>query len=150
MVEMVDSQQQELSPEDIVAIAALNTDAGIDRQQAIQMINAELQMEDTLFIRQGNTLFIMHKAAPRVGWFRALNADTANNYLENSVEFIRACYKMGFDTVASTFEDPAIIAIFRYISKNPPNPDMGYEIEVMDDGSFLGTIKTGPSRGGVV
>jgi len=150
MVEMVDSQQQELSPEDIVAIAALNTDAGIDRQQAIQMINAELQMEDTLFIRQGNTLFILHKAAPRVGWFRALNADTANNYLENSVEFIRACYKMGFDTVASTFEDPAIIAIFRYISKNPPNPDMGYEIETMDDGSFMGTIKTGPSRGGVV
>lgn len=150
MVEMVDSQQQELSPEDIVAIAALNTDAGIDRQQAIQMINAELQMEDTLFIRQGNTLFILHKAAPRVGWFRALNADTANNYLENSVEFIRACYKMGFDTVASTFEDPAIIAIFRYISKNPPNPDMGYEIQTMDDGSFMGTIKTGPSRGGVV
>ncbi len=150
MVEMVDSQQQELSPEDIVAIAALNTDAGIDRQQAIQMINAELQMEDTLFIRQGNTLFILHKAAPRVGWFRALNADTANNYLENSVEFIKACYKMGFDTVASTFEDPAIIAIFRYISKNPPNPDMGYEIQTMDDGSFMGTIKTGPSRGGVV
>lgn len=150
MVEMVDSQQQELSPEDIVAIAALNTDAGIDRQQAIQMINAELQMEDTLFIRQGNTLFILHKAAPRVGWFRALNADTANNYLENSVEFIRACYKMGFDTVASTFEDPTIIAIFRYISKNPPNPDMGYEIQTMDDGSFMGTIKTGPSRGGVV
>ena len=150
MVEMVDSQQQELSPEDIVAIAALNTDAGIDRQQAIQMINAELQMEDTLFIRQGNTLFILHKAAPRVGWFRALNADTANNYLENSVEFIKACYKMGFDTVASTFDDPAIIAIFRYISKNPPNPDMGYEIQTMDDGSFMGTIKTGPSRGGVV
>lgn len=150
MVEMVDSQQEELSPEDIVAIAAMNTDAGVDRQQAIEMINAELQMDDTLFIRQGNTLFILHKAAPSIGWFRALNADTANNYLENSVEFVKACYKMGFDTVASIFEDPAIIAIFRYISKNPPNPDMGYEIERMDDGSFMGTIKTGPSRGGEI
>jgi hypothetical protein len=148
MVEMVDSQQQELSPEDIVAIAALNTDAGIDRQQAIQMINTELQMDDTLFIRQGNTLFIIHKAAPGIGWFRALNADTAPNFLANSLEFIKACYKMGFDTMASTFDDPAIISVFRYISKNPPNPDMGYEIEAMDDGSFMGTIKTGPSRGG--
>jgi hypothetical protein len=55
---------------------------------------------------------------------------------------------MGFDTMASTFDDPAIISVFRYISKNPPNPDMGYEIETMDDGSFMGTIKTGPSRGG--
>jgi hypothetical protein len=101
-----------------------------------------------LFIRQGNTLFIIHKAAPGIGWFRALNADTAPNFLANSLEFIKACYKMGFDTMASTFDDPAIISVFRYISKNPPNPDMGYEIEAMDDGSFMGTIKTGPSRGG--
>jgi hypothetical protein len=148
MVQMVDSQQQELSPEDIVAIASMNTDAGVDRAKAIAMINAELQMDDTLFIRQGNTLFIIHKAAPGIGWFRALNADTAPNFLANSVEFIKACYKMGFDTMASTFDDPAIISVFRYISKNPPNPDMGYEIETMDDGSFMGTIKTGPSRGG--
>ncbi len=145
---MVDSQQQELSPEDIVAIASMNTDAGVDRAKAIAMINAELQMDDTLFIRQGNTLFIIHKAAPGIGWFRALNADTAPNFLANSVEFIKACYKMGFDTMASTFDDPAIISVFRYISKNPPNPDMGYEIQTMDDGSFMGTIKTGPSRGG--
>jgi hypothetical protein len=148
MVQMVDSQQQELSPEDIVAIASMNTDAGVDRAKAIAMINAELQMDDTLFIRQGNTLFIIHKAAPGIGWFRALNADTAPNFLANSVEFIKACYKMGFDTMASTFDDPAIISVFRYISKNPPNPDMGYEIQTMDDGSFMGTIKTGPSRGG--
>jgi hypothetical protein len=148
MVQMVDSREQELSPEDIVAIAAMNTDAEVDRGQAINMINAELQMDDTLFIRQGNTLFIVHKAAPGVGWFRALNADVAANYLENSVEFISACYKMGFDTMASTFTDPAIIQIFRYISKNAPNPEMGYELEQMEDGSFLGTIKTGPSRGG--
>ena len=148
MVQMVDSQQQELSPEDIVAIASMNTDAGVDRAKAISMINAELQMDDTLFIRQGNTLFIIHKAAPGIGWFRALNADTAPNFLANSVEFIKACYKMGFDTMASTFDDPAIISVFRYISKNPPNPDMGYEIQTMDDGSFMGTIKTGPSRGG--
>jgi hypothetical protein len=100
MVKMVDSREQELSPEDIVAIAAMNTDAGVDRGQAIAMINEELKMDDTLFVRQGNTLFIIHKAEPGVGWFRALNADVAANYLENSVEFIRACYKMGFDTMA--------------------------------------------------
>jgi hypothetical protein len=148
MVQMVDSREQELSSEDIVAIAAMNTNAEVDRGQAIAMINAELQMDDTLFVRQGNTLFIIHKASPGVGWFRALNADTAPNYLENSVEFIRACYKMGFDTMASTFTDPAIIQIFRYISKNPPNPEMGYNIRKMNTGQFLGSIKTGPARGG--
>ena len=148
MAKMVDSREQELSAEDIVAIAAMNTDAGVDRNKAIQMINAELKMDDTLFIRQGNTLFILHKSAPRIGWFRALNADTAANFLQNGIEFIKAAYKMGFDTVASTFNDPAIIAVFRYISNNPPNPEMGYELEEMDDGSFMATVKTGPSRGG--
>ena len=148
MAKMVDSREQELSAEDIVAIAAMNTDAGVDRGKAIAMINAELQIEDTLFIRQGNTLFILHKSAPRIGWFRALNADTAANFLQNGVEFIKAAYKMGFDTVASTFNDPAIIVVFRYISKNPPNPEMGYKLQEMANGSFMATVKTGPSRGG--
>lgn len=147
MVEMVDSQQEELSPEDIVAIAAMNTDANVDRAKAIAMINAELQIDDTLFIRQGNTLFIIHKAAPGVGWFRALNADTAPNFLANSMEFIKACYKLGFDTMASTFRDPTILSVFRYISKNPPNPEMGYNVRKTADGGFMATVKTGPARG---
>ncbi len=139
---MVDSREQELSPEDIVAIAAMNTDAGVDRSKAIAMVNEELKMDDTLFVRQGNTLFIIHKAQPGVGWFRAFNADVAANYLQNSLEFIRACYKMGFDTMASTFYDPAILQIFRYISKNPPNSEMGYNLRKLSDGQFLGSIKT--------
>ena len=147
MVQMVDSQQQELSPEDIIAIAAMNTDASVDRDKAIAMINAELQMDDTLFIRQGNTLFIIHKAAPGVGWFRALNADVAPNFLANSIEFMKACYKMGFDTMASTFRDPTILGVFRYISKNPPNPEMGYTVRRTKDGGYLASVKTGPSRG---
>jgi len=148
MVQMVDSREQELSTEDIVGIAAMNTDAGVDRSQAIAMINEELKMDDTLFVRQGNTLFIIHKAAPRVGWFRALNADAAGNFIKNCEEFMRACYKMGFDTMTTTFRDPTIIRIFRTIMKNPPNPEMGYNLRQTDDGQFLGMIKTGPARGG--
>ena len=77
MVEMVDSQQEELSVEDIVAIAGMNTDSEYDTRTATAALTAELNMPNTLFLRQGNTLFVIHKAAPRVGYFRALNADTA-------------------------------------------------------------------------
>ena len=147
MVEMVDSQQQELSPEDIIAIAAMNTDEMRSRDQLIASMNAELRMDDTLFIRQGNTLFVIHKAAPRVGWFRAFNADTAPNFLANCVEFSRACYKMGFDIMASTFRDPTILAVLRYIAKNPPLPEMGYKVQRTETGGFLATIKMGPKRG---
>jgi hypothetical protein len=146
MAKMVDSQQQELSVEDIVGIAGMNTDAGAQVGQLIQMINAELNMPDTLFLRQGNTLFIIHKAKPRVGFFRALNADTANNFLQNGMEFIKACYKMGFDTMATQFNDPTLLSIFRFISQNPPNPNMGYQVQKTDDGGFYVTVQCGPRR----
>lgn len=143
MVQMVDSQQEELSVDDIIGIAGMNTGAGVDYQTLKAAITAELQMPNTLFIRQGNTLFIMHKAAPGVGWFRALNADTARNFLQNSMEFIKACNRMGFQTVASTFSDPAILGIFRYISQNPPFEGMGYKAQRTKDGGFYVTVNTG-------
>lgn len=143
MVQMVDSQQEELSVDDIIGIAGMNTDAGIDYQTLKASITAELQMPNTLFIRQGNTLFIMHKAAPGVGWFRALNADTARNFLQNSMEFIKACNRMGFQTVATNFTDPAILSVFRYISQNPPFDGMGYEAQRTADGEFYVTVNTG-------
>ncbi len=147
MAKMVDSQERELSVEDIIGIAGMNTDAGVSTGQLIQMINAELNMPDTLFLRQGNTLFIIHKAKPRVGFFRALNADTANNFLQNGMEFIKACYKMGFDTMATQFTDPTVLSVFRFISQNPPNPNMGYQAQKTDDGGFYVTVQCGPRRG---
>lgn len=147
MAALVDSQQQELSVEEILDIANWSSPEPYETPRFIAMINAELQMPNTLFIRQGNTLFIIHKAAPGTGFFRALNADTARNYLQNSMEFIKACHKMGFDTMATQFSDPSLLNIFRYISQNPPIEGMGYQVQRTDDGGFYVTVKTGPKRG---
>lgn len=147
MVKLVDSQQRELDVEEILDIANWTSPEPMETPRFIAIINAELNMPNTLFIRQGNTLFIMHKAEPGVAFFRALNADTARNYLENSMEFIRACYKMGFDTVATEFSDPSLLNIFRFISRNPPIEGMGYQVQETDNGTFYVTVKTGPQRG---
>lgn len=149
MVQMVDSRQKELSPEDIVAIDAMNTESGLSRDQAIAVINAELKIEDTLFIRQGNTLYVIHKAEPGVGYFDAFNADIPENFLQNNIEFAKACYKMGFDTVATILEEPSMAPFYRGVVEAAPNPDMGYELQEMDDGTYLVIIKTGPDVGGV-
>ena len=143
MIQMVDSQEQELSVDDIIGIAGMNTGADVDYQTLKAAITAELNMPNTLFLRQGNTLFIIHKAAPGVGWFRALNADTAPNYLQNSMEFIKACNKMGFKTLATNFDDPRIMRVVRYISENAPFEGMGYEARQTEDGQFYVTVNTG-------
>jgi len=143
MVQMVDSQQEELSVEDIISIAGMNTDASVEPERMIKMVNAELQMPDTLFLREGNTLFIIHKAKPGVGWFRAINADTAPNFLQNGRTFMLACHKMGFDTMATNFTDPTLLGVFRYVSQNPPVEGMGYQVQKTEDGGFYVTVKTG-------
>ena len=148
MVQMVDSREQELSPEDIVAIDAMNMESGLSRDQAIALINAELKMDDSLFIRQGNTLYVMHKAEPGVAYFQAFNADIPENFLQNNIEFAKACYKMGFDTVATILEEPSTASFYRGVVEAAPNPDMGYELQEMEDGSYMAVIKTGPDTGG--
>ena len=147
MAALVDSSQQELSTEEILDIANWSSPDPVETPRYIAMINAELQMPNTLFIRQGNTLFIVHKAAPGVGFFRALNGDVSRNYLANSMDFIKACNKMGFETMATEFSDPSLLNIFRFIARNPPFDGMGYNVRETKDGSYYVTVKTGSSKG---
>lgn len=147
MENVVDSKQQMLKTEEIMQKAALNAKSPYPYPEAYQYIAQELQVPGTQFLRQGNTLFIVHYDHDRVGTFRALNADTAPNYLENSKGFIRAAYDMGYDVLVTKFYDPSIGNIFKIISRDPMHKDMGYNIKKQNDG-FLGTIKLGPARGG--
>lgn len=145
MPDLVDSKKLELSVDEIIQKSALNTNSPYSFDQVRNSIARELNIPGTQFLRQGNTLFIIHYDSDRKGIFRALNADTNFNYLQNSIEFVKAAYNMGYDILITQFYDPTIANIFRAISKNPPNPEMGYNIKKATSG-FLGTIKLGPTR----
>jgi hypothetical protein len=142
---LVDSKKKELDQQAILMIAAEETKSKHSAAQVFAALVKEMRMRGTTTYRAGNTLFIIHHAKGRVGVFRALNADTARNYLENSYEFIQAAYKMGFDTMVTQFEDPTIINIFKAISRNPPREQMGYKAEKTNTG-YQVTVKLGPKR----
>jgi hypothetical protein len=142
---LTDSKKKELSVEAILMIAAQQTKSRYSAQQVYASLVKEMNMEGTSVYREGNTLFIMHHAKGRIGVFRALNADTARNYLDNSYTFIQDAYKMGFDILVSDFEDPTIMNIFKGISRNPPQEGMGYRAEKTKRG-FRVTVKLGPAR----
>jgi len=142
---LTDSKEKELSVEAILMIAAQNTKSKYSAQQVYASLVKEMNLEGTSVYREGNTLFIMHHAKGRIGIFRALNADTARNYLDNSYTFIQDAYKMGFDILVSDFEDPTIMNIFKGISRNPPQEGMGYRAEKTKRG-FRVTVKLGPAR----
>jgi hypothetical protein len=142
---LTDSKKKELSVDALLMVAAQQTKSKYSAEQVYASLVKEMNMEGTSVYRQGNTIFLMHHAKGRVGVFRALNADTARNYLDNSYTFIQDAYKMGFDILVSDFEDPTIMNIFKGISRNPPQEGMGYRAEKTQKG-FRVTVKLGPAR----
>jgi hypothetical protein len=142
---LVDSKKKQLSQEAILMIAAQETKSPHPASTIYAAMVKEMNMPGTSLVRDGNTLFVIHVGEGRTGVFRALNADTARNYLENSYAFIQGAYKMGFDVLVSEFEDPTIFNIFKAISRNPPQEGMGYRAERTSKG-FRVTVKLGPKR----
>ena len=142
---LTDSKKKKLSSEAVLMIAAQQTKSKYSAEQVYAALVKEMNMEGTSTYREGNTVFLMHHAKGRIGTFRALNADTARNYLDNSYQFIQDAYKMGFDILVSDFEDPTIMNIFKGISRNPPQEGMGYRAERTERG-FRVTVKLGPAR----
>lgn len=131
MTSFVDSKKRELSQEEIIEIAAKETGGKYTVEQVKASLTAEAYEMGALMLRQGNTLFIVHqdKSNPTVALFRAVNADTIPNYLNNCIEFTKALGSAGFQYIVTEFEDPALLNIFKYVRRKMPFPNMGYAVE---------------------
>lgn len=153
MSSFVDSSKQMLEPDEIFAIAAKETGGKYTAEQIKASITAEAYELKGLTLREGNTIFIIHQIPehPNMGIFRAINADTLDNYIKNSMVFTKAVAMAGFQYLVTQFEDKALLNIFKYISKHPPFPGMGYEAHTTKNGNYRVTINLGkpPERGGL-
>lgn len=147
---VVDSAQKMLSVQELIEAAAENANEQTPYELVLAAFVKETQMPDSKFLRYGNTLFIIHgsETHPRFGQFRALNADTAQNYLRASYQFVADAYKAGFDVLVTQFRDQSLMNLFRTISQRPPQQGMGYEVGESEDGQYVVTLKLGPERGG--
>jgi hypothetical protein len=133
MTQMVDSQQQELGTDMIVKIAAENTRSPYPFKKVYMLFVAELGMPKAKLYKFGNTIFVVHPSEekPSFGIFRALNADTAENYVDNGKQFVDQAIADGFTGLQTTFSDPSILNIFQMIAREEraaQNPNMGYQV----------------------
>lgn len=143
---IVDSKQQKLTDRDIALTAA--KDMGIQRSDddILNMLTIEFSLPNTWKLRNGNTIFVVHKSdKPGYGYFRALNADTARNYLESSKLFIQAAYEAGFDFLVTQFEDPGILNIFKAIGRSQP-ANMGFRVQKTNTGGYQVIVQAGKPR----
>ena len=150
MTAVVDSRHQELDNDEIISIAAMETGSPYSPEQVKASLIAETQETGAIILRQGNTLFVVHKVPNREGVavFRALNADTAQNYIQNSIMFLKAMASMAYTTLVTQFHDESLLNIFKYISRKPPLPGMGYMVQKTSDGGFRVTVNLGNGKAG--
>lgn len=145
---LVDSKKQVLKPPQIIQNVAEQQDIK-NVKKMMATLSVEFNMPHVWKCQQGNTLFIVHKSQhPGYGYFRALNADTAPNYLQNSRDFIDAAYKVGFRHLVTQFTDPSLLNLFKIISRNPMREDMGFTSTRTNDGGFQAIVQLGPLEGG--
>lgn len=145
MIMLVDSKKTKLGVEAIIVASAGETESNQPVATVYAAVVQELNVKGTMLLQEGNTLFIIHHISSRVGMFRALNADIARNYLDNSLEFVKAAYKLGYDELYTAFESQSILNIFKAIRRYPPNKDMEF-IAQEKDGKYFVTLYLGPAR----
>jgi hypothetical protein len=145
---MVNSNEQELTEDQILTIAAQETKSEYSPDMVKAFFEKEKKTKGFKSYRYGNTIYSVHpsKSDPSKGMFRALNADTAENYVASGFKFITDAYNDGYDILVTEFKDETILNIFRTVSKNPPNPGMGYSTSKLENGDFRVTIKLGTPR----
>lgn len=142
MTQMVDSRQQELGTDMIVKIAAENTRSPYPFKKVFLLFVSELGLPGAKLYKFGNTIFVIHPSEqrPEFGMFRALNADTAENFLQNSKMFVDKAIEDGFTGLQTTFSDPSLLNIFKMIAREEQeleNPNMGYTVEKSTDGKQI-------------
>ena len=124
---MVDSKEKKLDFAQIAAIAIKNTHSTVSDKLAMPAILTEVTQPNTDVKQMGNTVFSLHKGKNGQGFFKALNADKARNFVENSRQYVVYAKKIGMNMLVTEFDDPALSTLFHAISKKPPMPGMGFK-----------------------
>lgn len=132
---------------EIVNIALQNTKSEYPPQVALPAIITELSQPDSVVQQFGNTLFVIHKTQDGKGMFKALNADTAQKFLQNTVQFLQwAKQSQGMQTMVTDFNDPNILRMIKMIAANPPMPGMGFKAFNLQNGGNRVAVNLGGAQ----
>jgi len=147
-MKMIDSKTQQLNIQQIIKVALNETGSEQSVNIATAAIVKELTLPRSMSLKVNNTVFIVHQSEKDLtqGIFRALNADTPRNYIENSKFFINKMKKTGFSILVSQFDSPSVLNIFKLIAKNPPFPDMGLSVKKSENGTYMAIINMGGAK----
>ena len=126
----VDSKQEKLNASQIVMVwLKSNPNQPHPLPAMMAGILQELSDPKVKTKQFGNTLFEVIMGDGDQAFFKAFNADTGENFVDNSKLFtVWARKVLNLRTLVTEFEDEALEKLFKVISMNPPMPGMGYQV----------------------
>ena len=143
---IVDSNKTKLPMAEVIKNASEDMKSKYPSNVVLVSIMKEATEPTATITQRGNTVFIVHNCKKRIAAFRALNCDTAENYLKTSKVFASDMYKTGFDYMITQFTDPTLLKIFKYVGKDKPK-DMGYQVRKSEN-TYTVTVQLGMPRKG--
>jgi uridylate kinase len=147
MSAVIDSKMQMLDEDEVIAISAQETNSPYSPEQIKAAILAETAELGALIIREGNTFFIIDPTNnPDIVMFRALNADTIQNYIDNIVKVAKTLSKKGVKLLVIDFKDETILRILKAIANGAGNsglgsPGTGYEVKRTSEDGYRAVVK---------
>ena len=125
MQTVVDSKERPLPAPTVITTALGELDlGGLTPAAAMAGIAKEMTMKDTDMVQIGNTVFIGHRGKgdnKDLMWGRALNIDTAQNFVANGLKYFTHMQKIGVKRYVSDYDgaiyDSAFKAWKRYADK---------------------------------
>ena len=131
----VDSRKHKLNVGEIIPIFLQNSPQPHPENVMMPAILEELNQPNAKVKQFGNTLFEVHPGKDGQAFFKALNADTGPNFVDNSKLFcVWAKRVLGLKVLVTEYTDPSLDRLFKLISMNPPMPGMGYQVFRAQDG----------------
>ena len=132
---LVNSKKQKLDSGQIIGIFLQSTKQPHPPEVMMPAILEELNQPNAKVKQFGNTLFEVHPGKDGQAFFKALNADTGPNFVDNSKLFcVWAKRVLGLKVLVTEYTDPSLDRLFKLISMNPPMPGMGYQVFRAKDG----------------
>lgn len=128
---VVNSDKEELPPASIIAIYVDGTDKrGRSTHEILMMIAKEGSLENADMTQFGNTVFLGHtgttSTTKMIG--RALNVDTARNFVANVLEYIRYLQDKGITHYATQISDDKLLGVFKIVKKKLEAKDSAVRI----------------------
>lgn len=145
----VDSKEQMLDINQLIQDAYENEpDPRLPLELQYPRFVQERMIPNSLFLRYGNTIFIMHGDQKKAGLatMRIINADTDENFVQSLYQCLKDAYLDGFSVVVVRNPSEMFMSALDMVEQQPPFPGTNHIVEKDSEGMTVVAVLIGDPK----